>query len=47
MKKYKLANTEKRKQVDLRNHQNIIIEAVAEVIPNAIVTVEKDCHKES
>jgi len=42
MKKYKLANTEKRKQVDLRNHQNIIIEAVAEVIPNAIVTVEKD-----
>jgi len=42
MKKYRLANTEKRNQVDLRNHQAIITEAVAEVIPHAIVTVEKD-----
>lgn len=33
MKKYRLANTESRKIVDLRNCQDVIIEAVAEVMP--------------
>ena len=42
MKKYRLACSEKRNSVDLRDFKDIIIDAVAEVLPNATVIVEQD-----
>lgn len=42
MKKYRLACSEKRNSVDLRNYQDIIFDAVSEVLPKSTVIVEKD-----
>ena len=42
MRKYTLANGQKRALVDLRDYEDVIISAVLEFAPNAIVTVCKD-----
>lgn len=42
MKKYTLASPEARKNVDLRNHSDIIIKAVLDVVPDAVVNVYED-----
>ena len=42
MRKYRLASADSRNHVDLRKYQDIITEAVHEIMPKATVTVEKD-----
>ena len=42
MRRYSLASTEARKDVDLRDYANIIIAAVKEYMPNAYVEVSED-----
>lgn len=42
MKKYVLASPDARKKIDLRNHADIIIEAVRDVMPGASVEVYQD-----
>lgn len=42
MRKYTLASPSARQDVDLRNYENIIVEAVQKVIPKAKVTVVAD-----
>lgn len=44
MRKYTLASVEDRAQVDLRNYEAVIAEAVHAVLPNAAVTVERNCY---
>lgn len=46
MKKYTLASPEARKNVDLRNHSDIIIKAVHDVVPNAVVDVYEEVDAE-
>ena len=41
MRKYQLASTEARDHVDLRDYDNMICEAVHEVMPHASVVVEQ------
>jgi len=42
LRKYTLANGQRRAVVDLRDYEDVIISAVLEFAPNAIVTVCKD-----
>lgn len=42
MRKYTLASSDARSSVDLRTYSKIITEAVYEVMPQAVVQVEKD-----
>lgn len=42
MRKYSLANIEKRGVVDLRNHKDVIVSAVTEFAPGSTVTVHAD-----
>ncbi len=42
MKKYVLASPDSRKKIDLRNHADIIIEAVRDVVPDASIEVYQD-----
>lgn len=42
MRRYMLASTEARGYVDLRDHTDIIIDAVHDVMPNASVEVSRD-----
>lgn len=42
MKKYTFASPEARKNIDLRNHSDIIIKAVHDVVPDAVVNVYED-----
>ena len=42
MKKYRLACSNKRNSVDLRNYEDVIVSAVTDVLPNATVIVEQD-----
>lgn len=44
MRKYTLANGEKRGFVDLRDYEDVIVNAVLEFAPGATVTVCKDCY---
>ena len=44
MRKYLLASVSEREDVDLRDYEDTIIEAVHEFMPKASVTVEKDCY---
>lgn len=44
MRKYTLASPTARQGVDLRDYEDIIVEAVHEVMPQAKVTVAKDCY---
>lgn len=44
MRKYTLASVEDRETVDLRNYEAVITEAVHAALPNAVVTVEKNCY---
>ena len=44
MRKYTLASVEDRAQVDLRNYEAVITEAVHAFIPKASVRVERDCY---
>lgn len=44
MRKYLLASVSEREDVDLRDYEDTIIEAVHEFMPTAEVTVEKDCY---
>ena len=44
MRKYTLASPSAKVSVDLRNYQNVIIEAVHEYMPTAVVRVEADCY---
>lgn len=44
MRKYTLASVEDRETVDLRRYEAVIAEAVHAVLPNAVVTVEKNCY---
>ena len=42
MRKYSLADSTKRSQVDLRNYKDIIVAAVQEFAPGSTVTVARD-----
>lgn len=44
MRKYTLAASSSKGNVDLRNYRAVIVEAVQEVMPGATVTVEQDCY---
>ena len=44
MRRYTLASNEARNHVDLREYEDIIIEAVREFMPTAVVRVEMDCY---
>lgn len=44
MRKYTLANGQKRNQVDLRDYEDIIVAAVQEFAPGNSVIVNKDCY---
>ena len=44
MRRYMLASTEARSDVDLRDYADIIIDAVHTVMPNASVEVSEDCY---
>lgn len=44
MRKYMLASASERKDVDLRDYENIITGAVYEFMPEAKVKVESDCY---
>jgi len=44
MRKYTLASVDARNGVDLRDYEDIIVEAVRDVCPTAKVRVEKDCY---
>ena len=47
MRRYYLASVEKRGIVDLRWHQDEIIEAVHQIMPQAQVVVKEDCYEVS
>ena len=42
MRRYYLASTENRGKVDLRAYQDVIVNSVHQIMPQAQVTVEKD-----
>lgn len=44
MRKYTLADGQKRNQVDLRDYEDIIVAAVQEFAPGNSVIVNKDCY---
>jgi len=44
MRKYTLASSTARKNVDLREYRDIIEEAVHSILPSATVTVNSDCY---
>ena len=44
MRKYSLANIEKRGVIDLRDYEDVIVAAVEEFAPGITVTVCKDCY---
>ena len=44
MRKYMLASTSEREDVDLRDYEDIITDAVHEFLPQAKVQVENDCY---
>ena len=44
MRKYTLASSNAKSQVDLTTYSDVIIDAVHEVMPQASVIVEKDCY---
>lgn len=44
MRKYSLADGNKRSMVDLRDYEDVIVAAVAEFAPGIAVTVYKDCY---
>lgn len=44
MRKYTLASSNARQEVDLRDYKDVITEAVIAVMPAAIVRVERDCY---
>ena len=44
MRRYSLASVDYRKYVDLVTFENTIINTVHQVMPNAVVTVEKDSY---
>lgn len=44
MKKYTLVSRDARDKVDLRDYEDIIIQAVSQSIPKARVVVKKDCY---
>lgn len=44
MRKYTLASADARATVDLRDYENVIADAVHEVLPLAEVVVERDCY---
>ena len=45
MRRYCLASVEKRGIVDLRWHQDEIVEAVHQIMPQAQVVVKEDCYE--
>lgn len=44
MRKYTLAASSSKENVDLRDYETVIIEAVQSVMPEATVTVEQSCY---
>mgnify|MGYP007057712070 FL=1 len=44
MRKYTLASSVAKSKIDLTAYTEVITEAIHEVIPQASVTVEKDCY---
>ena len=44
MRRYTLASSDARGEVDLRDYRDVIEEAIHEIVPSAQVTVEKDCY---
>ena len=44
MRKYTLAASGSKDKVDLRGYEELITEAVLAVMPDATVTVERDCY---
>ena len=47
MRRYTLASSDARGEVDLRDYRDVIEEAIHEIVPSAQVAVEKDCYNVS